>query len=382
MAAFANYQQHLSLLDPIFLQNTSGFSQEPNTTTTTSCFSQFYPLESLQQVPVDVSVHESKVAISHNNEASVTNKHSTDSSSVVDKSESGEQVTQKLIATAKKRKNKDESFMTSLQSMDAREVRDKKKQKTSNGTTTTMTDEKEKKPKADKKKDQKKVPTEEVLKDYIHVRARRGQATDNHSLAERVRREKIGERMKLLQALVPGCDKVTGKALVLDEIISYVRSLQYQVEVLSMKLASVNPMFYDFGMELDAFMVPHETLMNYEEESPLPNVQQCNSAQFTTPNSYPLLDSSSSSLLFDHQQEQIPNIFPQVIMDSCCGKWMTKNLLMNQEISATTCVISINIILSYRFPPASGLQGNFTVAKVGERSSRSSKHFGTPQFYK
>ncbi|GMP34255.1 hypothetical protein CsSME_00007204 [Camellia sinensis var. sinensis] len=111
--------------------------------------------------------------------------------------------------------------------------------------------------------------------------------------------------MKLLQALVPGCDKVTGKALVLDEIISYVRSLQYQVEVLSMKLASVNPMFYDFGMELDAFMVPHE-------ESPLPNVQQCNSAQFTTPNSYPLLDSSSSSLLFDHQQEQIPNIFPQV----------------------------------------------------------------------
>ncbi|GLU10348.1 hypothetical protein SLE2022_271610 [Rubroshorea leprosula] len=42
-------------------------------------------------------------------------------------------------------------------------------------------------------------------KDYIHVRARRGQATDSHSLAERVRREKISERMKLLQDLVPGC---------------------------------------------------------------------------------------------------------------------------------------------------------------------------------
>ncbi|KAM0071340.1 putative transcription factor bHLH family [Helianthus debilis subsp. tardiflorus] len=26
-------------------------------------------------------------------------------------------------------------------------------------------------------------------------------------------REKINERMKLLQAIVPGCDKVTGKAL-------------------------------------------------------------------------------------------------------------------------------------------------------------------------
>ncbi|KAE8664832.1 calcium-calmodulin dependent protein kinase 1 [Hibiscus syriacus] len=44
-------------------------------------------------------------------------------------------------------------------------------------------------------------------KDYIHVRARRGQATDSHSLAERVRREKISERIKLLQNLVPGCNK-------------------------------------------------------------------------------------------------------------------------------------------------------------------------------
>ncbi|MCL7023544.1 hypothetical protein MKW94_000499 [Papaver nudicaule] len=42
---------------------------------------------------------------------------------------------------------------------------------------------------------------------YVHVRARRGQATDSHSLAERARREKINARMKLLQELVPGCAK-------------------------------------------------------------------------------------------------------------------------------------------------------------------------------
>ncbi|XP_055832479.1 transcription factor bHLH78-like [Solanum dulcamara] len=88
------------------------------------------------------------------------------------------------------------------------------------------------------KENQKMV---EPPKDYIHVRARRGQATDSHSLAERVRREKISQRMKLLQDLVPGCNKVTGKALMLDEIINYVQSLQRQVEFLSMKLASVNP---------------------------------------------------------------------------------------------------------------------------------------------
>ncbi|KAG6417220.1 hypothetical protein SASPL_119373 [Salvia splendens] len=95
-------------------------------------------------------------------------------------------------------------------------------------------------------KSEQKPP--EPPKDYIHVRARRGQATDSHSLAERVRREKISERMKLLQDLVPGCNKVTGKALMLDEIINYVQSLQRQVEFLSMKLASVNPDL-DFNME-------------------------------------------------------------------------------------------------------------------------------------
>ncbi|KAL6893880.1 hypothetical protein ACP4OV_007978 [Aristida adscensionis] len=76
--------------------------------------------------------------------------------------------------------------------------------------------------------------------DYIHVRARRGQATDSHSLAERARREKISERMKVLQDLVPGCNKVIGKASVLDEIINYIQSLQCQVEFLSMKLEAVN----------------------------------------------------------------------------------------------------------------------------------------------
>nr|GMD77195.1 transcription factor bHLH49 isoform X1 [Ipomoea batatas] len=45
--------------------------------------------------------------------------------------------------------------------------------------------------------------------EYIHVRARRGQATNSHSLAERVRREKISQRMKLLQDLVPGCNKAS-----------------------------------------------------------------------------------------------------------------------------------------------------------------------------
>ncbi|KAI5058526.1 hypothetical protein GOP47_0026696 [Adiantum capillus-veneris] len=79
---------------------------------------------------------------------------------------------------------------------------------------------------------------EDGAADVVHVRARRGQATDSHSLAERVRREKISQRMKLLQELVPGCTKALGKAAVLEEIINYVKSLQYQIEFLSMRLAN------------------------------------------------------------------------------------------------------------------------------------------------
>uniref|UniRef100_A0A2P2JHH4 BHLH domain-containing protein n=1 Tax=Rhizophora mucronata TaxID=61149 RepID=A0A2P2JHH4_RHIMU len=56
--------------------------------------------------------------------------------------------------------------------------------------------------------EQPNKPFEQPKQDYIHVRARRGQATDSHSLAERARREKISERMKILQDLVPGCNKV------------------------------------------------------------------------------------------------------------------------------------------------------------------------------
>ncbi|KAK8979732.1 hypothetical protein V6N11_065940 [Hibiscus sabdariffa] len=83
--------------------------------------------------------------------------------------------------------------------------------------------------------------------EIVHVRARRGQATDSHSLAERVRREKINERMSCLKDLVPGCNKTMGMAVMLEEIINYVHSLQNQVEFLSMELAAATS--YDSNFE-------------------------------------------------------------------------------------------------------------------------------------
>ncbi|XP_019225738.1 PREDICTED: transcription factor bHLH48-like isoform X3 [Nicotiana attenuata] len=65
---------------------------------------------------------------------------------------------------------------------------------------------------------------------------------------KKARREKINARMKLLQELVPGCNKISGTAMVLDEIINHVQSLQRQVEFLSMRLAAVNPRV-DFNLD-------------------------------------------------------------------------------------------------------------------------------------
>ncbi|GJN33998.1 hypothetical protein PR202_gb22629 [Eleusine coracana subsp. coracana] len=85
------------------------------------------------------------------------------------------------------------------------------------------------------------------------VRARRGQATDPHSIAERLRRERIAERMKALQELVPNANK-TDKATMLDEIIDYVKFLQLQVKVLSMSrlggAAAVAPLVADMSSEV------------------------------------------------------------------------------------------------------------------------------------
>ncbi|KAI7736471.1 hypothetical protein M8C21_012076 [Ambrosia artemisiifolia] len=262
MAAFS-HQQHQSF----FLDQTV-FISNPNTTTTTACFPQFHQPHN----------HANSFIGHHHDQASVANKlQSPDSSMsmVLDD--------QKVESDNNELKRKDKQRISYLaQSNDANNK--VKKQKKTN-------DYQEEK----KKKNTKKGSSyneEEGAVGYIHVRARRGQATDSHSLAERVRREKISERMKLLQAIVPGCDKF-----------------------LSMKLASVNPMLYDFGGDMDSFMLKPDENMSSMVLPIMPSVQQCNlnggvsifNQMNDNCNYLPqLIDGSTThSLLF--QQEQMPN---------------------------------------------------------------------------
>ncbi|CAA7405171.1 unnamed protein product [Spirodela intermedia] len=139
---------------------------------------------------------------------------------------------------------------------------------------------------------------------YIHVRARRGEATDSHSLAERARRGKISEKMRTLQSLVPGCDKVIGKALMLDEIINYVQYLRNQVEFLSFKLDALNPVFFSSYTDLD-----HLIKLENVEMPPAPPPAPQPSPFFDNGDDDRLVQESSAALVFLHGQG--PHAFPQ-----------------------------------------------------------------------
>ncbi|XVF73990.1 hypothetical protein PTKIN_Ptkin13bG0026000 [Pterospermum kingtungense] len=65
------------------------------------------------------------------------------------------------------------------------------------------------------------------------VRAKRGFATHPRSIAERVRRTRISDRIRKLQELVPNMDKQTNTADMLEEAVEYVKYLQRQIQELT-----------------------------------------------------------------------------------------------------------------------------------------------------
>ncbi|KZV40881.1 hypothetical protein F511_05126 [Dorcoceras hygrometricum] len=62
------------------------------------------------------------------------------------------------------------------------------------------------------------------------VRAKRGCATHPRSIAERMRRTRISDRIRKLQELVPDMDKQTNTADMLEEAVAYVKFLQKQIQ--------------------------------------------------------------------------------------------------------------------------------------------------------
>nr|ADG56590.1 ALCATRAZ/SPATULA-like protein [Prunus persica] len=72
--------------------------------------------------------------------------------------------------------------------------------------------------------------------------SKRSRAAEVHNMSEKRRRSRINEKMKALQNLIPNSNK-TDKASMLDEAIEYLKQLQLQVQMLSMRNGmSLHPM--------------------------------------------------------------------------------------------------------------------------------------------
>ncbi|KAJ4840849.1 hypothetical protein Tsubulata_027783 [Turnera subulata] len=72
--------------------------------------------------------------------------------------------------------------------------------------------------------------------------SKRSRAAEVHNLSEKRRRSRINEKMKALQNLIPNSNK-TDKASMLDEAIEYLKQLQLQVQMLTMRNGlSLHPM--------------------------------------------------------------------------------------------------------------------------------------------
>ncbi|KAA8545322.1 hypothetical protein F0562_020106 [Nyssa sinensis] len=107
--------------------------------------------------------------------------------------------------------------------------------------------------------DDSECQSEDVEEELVGVRkatparggtgSKRSRAAEVHNLSERRRRDRINEKMRALQELIPNCNKVD-KASMLDEAIEYLKTLQLQVQIMSMGAGMyMPPMMVPTGMQ-------------------------------------------------------------------------------------------------------------------------------------
>ncbi|CAN6297559.1 unnamed protein product [Urochloa humidicola] len=120
---------------------------------------------------------------------------------------------------------------------------------------------------------------------------RRTRAAEVHNQSERRRRDRINEKMRALQELVPHCNK-TDKASILDETIEYLKALQMQVQIMWMT-SGMTPMMFPAAHQ---FMSPMALGMNSacipaaQGLNQMPRVPYLN---LPLPNNFPLNSISS-----------------------------------------------------------------------------------------
>ncbi|CAN6449770.1 unnamed protein product [Victoria cruziana] len=111
--------------------------------------------------------------------------------------------------------------------------------------------------------------TEELAKPPpSRTSSKRSRAAEVHNLSEKRRRRRINEKMKALQKLIPNANK-TDKASMLDEAIEYLKQLQLQVQMLSMRNGLALPSMY-MPQEVQLMQMPQMAINLGATESSLP----------------------------------------------------------------------------------------------------------------
>ncbi|KAK4397921.1 Transcription factor PHYTOCHROME INTERACTING FACTOR-LIKE 13 [Sesamum angolense] len=138
---------------------------------------------------------------------------------------------------------------------------------------------------------------------------RRNRVAEMHNLSERRRRDRINEKMKALQELIPHSNK-SDKASMLDEAIEYMKSLQMQLQwmwmgsgMATMMLPGMQHYMSRYGMRMGPPMLP--AIQNFMRLSRLPFVDQAMSVA-------PTANQASISHSPVNYQNQMQNaVFPE-----------------------------------------------------------------------
>ncbi|KAK1395813.1 ALCATRAZ [Heracleum sosnowskyi] len=102
--------------------------------------------------------------------------------------------------------------------------------------------------------------------------SKRTRAAEIHNLSEKRRRSRINEKLKALQNLIPNSNK-TDKASMLDEAIEYLKQLQLQVQMLTMRNGlGLNPVYLPEALQ--TVQLTHQRGSDYNEGNRLMNTSR------------------------------------------------------------------------------------------------------------
>ncbi|KAJ4714858.1 Transcription factor SPATULA [Melia azedarach] len=152
--------------------------------------------------------------------------------------------------------------------------------------------------------------------------SKRSRAAEVHNLSEKRRRSRINEKMKALQNLIPNSNK-TDKASMLDEAIEYLKHLQIQVQVLTMKNGlNLHPLYFPGGLPPIQLS---EMRMGFGAENGSPHMQSTGALvnqQTSIQNVFSLPNQHTSP-----NQLQLPNM--SNIINSETSFWMDSSIQAN-----------------------------------------------------